>query len=91
MTAADRSASPGPDADYDTRLGSILAARDWAALREFSRERNAVPDDVYAQPQHFWEVMLHKLTCSRIDLLALHEQSRTWLAEHGYTPDLGGY
>ncbi len=45
-------------------------SRDWEALREFSREHNEIPDDVYAQPRHFWEVMLHKMTCSRIDLLA---------------------
>lgn len=77
--------------EYDSRLREILAARDWQALREFSRERNEIPDDIYAQPQHFWEVMLHKLTCGRIDLLSLHEASRTWLAERGYTPDVGGY
>ena len=84
--------SPGlPTPDYEDRLRSLLAARDWEALREFSREYNAIPDDVYAQPQHFWEVMLHKLTCSRIDLLGLHDDSRAWLERNGYTPDLGGY
>jgi hypothetical protein len=35
--------------------------------------------------------MLHKLTCNRLDLLGLHEQSRSWLTAHGYTTDLGGY
>jgi len=80
-----------PTADYESELRAILAARDWQALRAFSRDRNQIPDDVYAQPQHFWEVMLHKLTCSRIDLLGLHEDSRRWLAEREYTPDLGGY
>ncbi len=80
-----------PAPDYDAELRALLAARDWEALREFSRTHNAIPDDVYAQPQHFWEVMLHKLTCSRFDLLGLHEQSRAWLSERGYTPDLGGY
>ncbi|MDQ2908604.1 MAG: hypothetical protein M3R44_04550 [Candidatus Eremiobacteraeota bacterium] len=79
------------EAGYDSRLHAILAARDWQGLRDFSREQNAIPDDVYEQPQHFWEVMLHKLTCGRIDLLALHDESRTWLAERGYTPDPGGY
>ncbi len=85
--------SPGgaPTPAYEHRLRSLLAARDWEALREFTREQNEVPDDVYAQPQHFWEVMLHKLTCSRIDLLGLHEDSRAWLERHGYTPDLGGF
>ncbi len=91
MTGPGGAASPGPEPDYDARLNAILRARDWQALREFSRERNAVPDDVYAQPKHFWEVMLHKLTCSRIDLLALHEESRAWLAQRQYTPDVGGY
>ena len=82
-------ASPAPD--YESELRDILAARDWERLRDFSRDRNAIPDDVYAQPQHFWEVMLHKLTCGRIDLLGLHDDSRRWLDERGYTTDLGGY
>jgi hypothetical protein len=81
----------GPTPDYEARLRSILSARDWTALREFSREQNAIPDDVYSQDQHFWEVMLHKLTCNRIDLLGLHDESRAWLAERGYTTDLGDY
>ena len=80
-----------PSAEYENRLRTVLAARDWEALRDFTREHNEVPDDVYAQPQHFWEVMLHKLTCSRIDLLGLHEDSRAWLDRNGYTPDLGGF
>ena len=79
------------EADYDARLRGVLIARDWAGLREFARERNEVPEDVYAQPQHFWEVLLHKLTCSRFDLVGLHEESRAWLAEREYTTDLGGY
>ncbi len=81
--------SPSPE--YESELRDILAARDWEKLRDFSRAHNEIPDDVFAQPQHFWEVMLHKLTCGRIDLLGLHEDSRTWLSERGYTPDLGGY
>ena len=91
MTTPDQPAAHGPEPDYEAQLNAILRARDWQALRDFSRERNAVPDDVYAQPEHFWEVMLHKLTCSRIDLLALHSESRTWLAQRDYTPDVGGY
>ncbi len=80
-----------PSAAYESELRGILSARDWHALREFSRAHNEIPSDVYDQPQHFWEVMLHKLTCSRIDLLGLHEDSRAWLTERGYTTDLGGY
>ena len=80
-----------PTPQYDAELRGVLAARDWQGLREFSRQQNEIPDDVYAQPQHFWEVMLHKLTCNRIDLLGLHDESRAWLAKHGYTPDLGDY
>jgi hypothetical protein len=83
--------SPRPAPDYEAQLREILAARDWEALRDFSREHNQIPDDVYAQDAHFWEVMLHKLTCSRIDLLGLHDASRAWLAERGYSTDLGGY
>ena len=83
--------SGSPTPEYEQRLRDLLAARDWEALRDFSRENNQIPDDVYAQPKHFWEVMLHKMTCSRIDLLGLHENSRAWLAERGYTTDLGGY
>jgi hypothetical protein len=80
-----------PPPAYEDRLRTILAARDWEALREFSRQNNEIPDDVYAQDQHFWEVLLHKLTMNRIDLLGLHDHSRAWLAERGYTADLGGY
>jgi len=82
-------AAPSPE--YEARLRTILAARDWEALREFTREQNQIPDDVYAQDGHFWEVLLHKLTCNRLDLLGLHEHSKAWLAERGYTTDLGGY
>jgi hypothetical protein len=77
--------------EYEAELRGILAAGDWERLRDFSQKHNAIPDDVYAQPQHFWEVMLHKLICNRIDLLGLHEESRKWLGEHDYTTDLGGY
>jgi hypothetical protein len=85
------SASGGPSAAYESELRSILAARDWEKLRDFSRANNDIPDDVFAQPQHFWEVMLHKLTCGRIDLLGLHDDSRRWLEARGYTTDIGGY
>jgi hypothetical protein len=85
------STAGSPSPEYESELRDILAARDWEKLRDFSRAHNEIPDDVFAQPQHFWEVMLHKLTCGRIDLLGLHEDSRAWLAERGYTPDLGGY
>jgi len=81
----------GPSPAYEGRLLGILERHDWRALREFSREQNEVPADVYEQPQHFWEVMMHKLICNRIELLAQHETSRAWLAENGYTTDLGGY
>jgi hypothetical protein len=81
--------SPAPD--YDGALRDVLARRDWEGLRDFSRARNEIPDDVYAQGRHFWEVLLHKLTCSRIDLLGLHDESRQWLEAHEYTTDLGGY
>ncbi len=80
-----------PTPAYEAQLRDILARRDWEALREFTREQNQITDDVYAQDQHFWEVLLHKLTCSRIDLLGLHDESRAWLAARGYTPDIGGY
>ena len=81
--------SPSPD--YEARLRDILTRRDWQALREFSRTENQIPDDIYNQDEHFWDVLLHKLTCSRIDLLGLHDESRTWLTERGYTTDLGGF
>jgi hypothetical protein len=78
-------------ADYDAQLRAVLTARDWEGLRDFTRARNEVPEDVFDQPQHFWDVLLHKLTCSRFDLVDLHAESRAWLAERGYTTDLGGY
>ncbi len=81
--------SPSPE--YDARLREILGAGDWQALREFAREENQVPDEVYAKDRHFWEVMLHKIVCNRIDMLALHAASRAWLDERGYSTDIGGY
>jgi hypothetical protein len=84
-----QSASPTPE--YESELRRVLMARDWAGLREFSRTHNDIPDDVYEKDQHFWEVMLHKIVCNRIDLLGQHDESRAWLAERGYTTDLGGY
>lgn len=82
-------ASPSPD--YEARLRSVLQSHDWSALREFARTENQIPDDVYAQDQTFWEVLLYKLICNRIDLFAEHELARAWLAQRGYTSDLGGY
>jgi len=80
-----------PTPEYEALLRGILAAGDWQALREFAREQNQVPADVYEKGREFWEVMLHKLVCNRIDMLAHHEASRTWLSEHGYSSDIGGY
>jgi hypothetical protein len=82
---------PIPPSDYDATLRDLLSRHDWQALREFSREQNQIPDDVYNQDQHFWEVLLHKLICNRIDLLGLHDASKAWLEAQGYTMDLGGY
>ena len=80
-----------PSSDYEARLRAILAAYDWEALREFARAESQIPDEIYAKDQHFWDVMLHKLICNRLDMIALHESSRAWLAERGYTADIGGY
>lgn len=82
-------AAPSPE--YEARLRALLEAEDWAGLREFSRAENAIPDEVYGKDQHFWEVMLHKLICNRLDMLAKHDRSRAWLEEHGYSTDIGGY
>jgi hypothetical protein len=79
-----------PSPQYDDELRTVLGQRDWEALREFTRKHNQIPDDVYNQDRHFWEVLMHKLTCSRIDLLGLHDDSRAWLAQRGYTTDIGG-
>ena len=80
-----------PTPDYEARLRKILNDRDWQALREFTRAENEIPDDIYAKDEHFWEVMLYKLICNRIDMLADHAQARAWLAERGYTTDIGGF
>jgi hypothetical protein len=80
-----------PTPEYEAKLRGILSAGDWQALREFAHSENQIPEEVYAKDQHFWEVMLHKLVCNRIDMLALHEASRAWLHEHGYSSDIGGY
>jgi hypothetical protein len=81
-------AAPSPE--YEAELRGVLSRRDWEGLREFTRRHNQIPDDIYAQEQHFWEVLLHKLTCSKLDLLGLHDDSRAWLKERGYSTDLGG-
>ena len=83
--------NPAPAPGYENELRDILSRRDWQGLREFTREHNQIPDDVYEKDQHFWEVLLHKLTCSRLDTLGLHDESRAWLARNGYSTDLGGY
>lgn len=80
-----------PSPEYEARLRGILQAHDWAALREFTREQNQIPDDIYNKDEHFWEVLMHKLICNRIDTMAQHAASRKWLADRGYTTDLGGY
>ena len=80
-----------PSPEYDDRLRTVLARRDWAGLRDFSREQNQIPDDVYEQGRHFWEVLLHKLTVNRFDLLGYHDESRRWLETNGYTTALGGF
>jgi hypothetical protein len=82
-------AAPSPE--YEDALRDLLARNDWQALREHSRTHNQIPDDVYNQDQHFWEVLMHKLICNRIDLLGKHDASRAWLEEHGYSMDLGGF
>jgi len=76
---------------YEDALRDLLARNDWQALREHSRTHNQIPDDVYNQDQHFWEVLMHKLICNRTDLLGQHDASRAWLERHNYTTDLGGY
>jgi hypothetical protein len=80
-----------PSPEYESRLRVILQSRDWEALREFAREENQVPDEIYAKDQHFWEVMLYKIICNRIDMLAEHAQARAWLDREGYSGDIGGY
>lgn len=81
-------ASPSPD--YEARLRGVLQNEDWQALREFSREQNQIPDDIYNKDEHFWQVLMHKLICNRVDTLAQHGSSRKWLEANGYTTDLGG-
>lgn len=80
-----------PTPEYEARLRTILSRLDWEALREFTREENQVPDDIYEKDATFWEVLMHKLICNRLDMLAAHESSRIWLAQRGYTSDIGDY
>jgi len=82
---------PVPSPEYEARLRGVLSSGDWEQLREFVRAENKVPDEIYEKDEHFWEVLLHKLVCNRIDMLARHETSRAWLSEHGYTTDIGGF
>lgn len=80
-----------PSPEYEAQLRDILQRSDWQALREFTREQNQIPDEISNKDQHFWEVLMHKLICNRIDTLAMHGASQKWLADQGYTTDLGGY
>lgn len=80
-----------PSPEYEAQLRDILQRHDCDALREFTRANNQIPDEIYNKDRHFWEVLMHKLICNRIDTLALHDESRKWLAGQGYTTDLGGY
>jgi hypothetical protein len=80
-----------PSPEYEAELRGILEKHDWQALREFTRLHNEIPDDIYRQDRHFWEVLLHKLICNRIDTMSMHAASRNWLSKNGYTTDLGGY
>ena len=82
---------PALGPEYEARLREVLAARDWRALRELARTENQIPDEMYEQDEHFWEVLLHKLICSRLDTLGDHASSRAWLDERGYSTDIGGY
>ncbi len=77
--------------DYDADLRAILESGDCQRLREFSKTENQIPDEIYDKDEHFWDVLLHKLICNRLDLAALHAAARKWLTERGYTTDLGGY
>jgi len=77
--------------EYEARLRKILSDRDWQSLREFTRTHNEIPDEIYEKDQHFWEVLMHKLICNRIDTLAISGESKQWLADRGYTTDLGGF
>jgi hypothetical protein len=82
---------PAPSPQYEARLAEILGREDWQGLREFARAENQITDDVYAEDRHFWEVLMHKLICNRLDMLAQHERSRAWLLANGYTGDIGGF
>lgn len=77
--------------EYEAQLRKILSDRDWQSLREFTRKHNEIPDEIYEKDQHFWEVLMHKLICNRIDTLAISGESKQWLADRGYTTDLGGF
>jgi len=80
-----------PTPEYEARLRLILSALDWEALRDFTRAENDIPDDIYQKDADFWEVLMHKLICNRLDMLAAHESSRSWLEQRGYTGDIGDY
>jgi hypothetical protein len=82
---------PSPSPEYEARLRAVLDGGDWKALRDFTRSENQIPDDIYEKDEHFWEVLMHKLICNRLDMLAKHETSKAWLAQRGYTGDIAGY
>jgi hypothetical protein len=81
----------GQGPEYDGRLRAALESGDWRKLRDFARAENQIPDDVYGKDEHFWEVLMHKIICNRVDTLSLHANSRAWLERNGYTTDVGGF
>ncbi|HEY1654440.1 MAG TPA: hypothetical protein VGF86_04945 [Candidatus Tumulicola sp.] len=80
-----------PSPEYEARLRAVLEREDWEGLRDFARDENQAPEDLQSQDRHFWEVLMHKIICNRLDMLARHERSREWLEANGYTADIGGF
>lgn len=85
----------GGPPEYDAELRDVLTRRDAAGLRALMQKYNDVfriPDEIFVeQDSHWWDVLVHKLTCSRPDLFAQHRESTEWLTSRGYSTDLGGY
>lgn len=73
---------------YVNELGDVLRTRDLARLKAFylqwkdKMELGPLPSDSQ------FEAQMHQMICEFPSLSDLHAESRKWLLEHGFTPQV---
>ena len=74
--------------NYVNELGLILRTRDLPQVKEFyikwkeRMELPPIPADVVL------DVLMHQLICEFPSLSDLHAESKKWLLEHGFSPQV---